>query len=106
MVEIFKNGKCVARSQNLRGIRDYARRHGIAKVIIVERKCAEHTEFGGTLNILFGDGATVKTGFRSYGVLEAWVTARRSWGLVDAGRASLQSFNLRYFNGPAARFLR
>lgn len=102
MVNIFKDGKRVAQSQNLRGIIDYARKNGVAKVIIVERKFAKHTEFGGTLNILFGDGATVKTEFRSYGVLEDWIAARRSWNLEDAGREVRQTYNLRYFNGPWA----
>ena len=100
MVEIFKDGKRISYSKDLRGIIDYARKHGVAKVIIVERKFA--SEFGGTLYILFGDGATVKTGFRSYDVLEGWIAARRSWGLEDAGRKSLPSFNLRYFDGPWA----
>jgi len=100
MVEIFKEGKRIAYSKNLRCILEYARKHGVAKVIIVERKFA--SEFGGTLYILFGDGATVKTGFKSYGVLESWIATRRSWCLQDAGRKSLPHCNLRYFDGPWA----
>lgn len=100
MVEIFKEGKRIKYSKDLRGILDYARKHGVAKVIIVERKFA--SEFGGTLYILFGNGATVKTGFKSYGVLESWIAARRSWGLKDAGRQSLPHCNMKHFLGPCA----
>lgn len=99
MVEIFKDGKRVSHSKNLRGILDYARKHGVAKVLIMENLASE---FGGTLNIIFGDGATVTTNFNSYKVLESWIAARRSWNLKETLSKSTTHFNLRCFDGPCA----
>lgn len=99
MIEILKEGKRVAYSKNLRGILDYARKHGISKVLIMENLAAERV---GTLNIIFGDGATVTTNFNSYKVLESWVAARRSWNLKETLRKSTTHFNLRCFDGPFA----
>jgi hypothetical protein len=72
-IEIHRDHKIVARSQNLRGIRDYASREArklgrfaaphVTLVVIADR----------ALTINWSDGAQCNTLFGSAGVLRRWV---------------------------------
>lgn len=74
MANIEKAGRIVARSKNLRGVLDYGRRWGVARLELIELP-----EGAGSLRVIFKDGATTRENFASWGVLRAWVNARRSW---------------------------
>lgn len=82
-VTIYKGTTPVAKSDNLRGILTYARKHGLRRVQIRNIVGAERP---GHLYVEFADGAYVRTDFADYRVLERWVLTRRSWfayGLVQ-----------------------
>jgi len=71
MIEILNaNGKVVQRSQNLRGMREYAGKHGVGKVSI------SAIPNGGLLSVFFQDGAACTTTFADFRVLQQFV---RNW---------------------------
>lgn len=67
------NGKVVARSRNLRGLLDYARKHFIHRVAVYKQN--GH----GRLYVEFENGAQCRHMFEDYSVLVGWVLSRRSW---------------------------
>lgn len=72
-VFIHKDGRIVSRSQNLRGIMDYSRKHGIksANVLPVVMKAAR-----AEVRIVFGDDAWVQTYFASETIARRFCTRR------------------------------
>ncbi len=73
---IERDGLVVARSRNLRGLRDYARRHGtwIKRVYLMRRGYPNGMMAG--FKVRFGDGAYFRSQWGSYKVLQLWV---RNW---------------------------
>lgn len=77
-VEIIKNGKVVARSQNLRGVISYARKHLVENVSIHQGKNGD-----GQYHITFSDGAAVQGRFAAYSILLDWITSRaKRWDIT------------------------
>jgi hypothetical protein len=70
-VVIYRDGKAVSKSRNLRGVLDYGRKHGVNQVAIGER-----SNGGGTLVVIFDNKAVVTTTFASFVVLLDWVASR------------------------------
>lgn len=80
--------KVVARSQNLRGILTYARKHCAAHV-----SCSRRSDGSAFVYVRFDDYAECRTEFASYGVAIGFFRARRSWGLTEVHCSpSLTSF--------------
>lgn len=78
------NGRVVARSQNLRGIRAYTQKSALN---YIERAdlFGPNKQGGGTLGITWADGATALVDFASFTVMRAWVDARAKGRGVFAG---------------------
>jgi hypothetical protein len=78
-IKIFENNteKTVARSHNLRGVLDYARKHPVTKVEVNFDK----SEQGYLVHFEFCNGAWSNVQFASAHVAHDWVMARRSWGI-------------------------
>lgn len=83
MIEIIRNGRTVAKSRNLRGILDYARKSPVRKATV----SCYNRERTGNVYILFEDGSECRTEFAGYIVAVEWIRARRSWQL-EAVRCS------------------
>lgn len=66
----------VKQSKNLRCIMDYSRGMFAPKVQRVDI-FANKSDSGGTLGVMWDNGATCCTGFASVAVLREWVKARR-----------------------------
>ena len=82
MIEIRdKNNKVVSRSKNLSSIRAYARKVPVLHVYIHAKSD------GGTLQVVYNDGADVITKFGSFTILQDWV---RRW---HAAHGALLSVN-------------
>lgn len=77
-VVIVRGGKVVARSRNLRGVMDYAR-----KSYVREAWCNRNQDGGGFVCFTYDDGSRCRTTFADYGVLLRWVRSRRSWALHE-----------------------
>ncbi len=76
MSEILtKDGK-LYRSRNLRGLLDYARKHWSSYVAAVK---ISPIPGGGSLEVLYGDGAVGTDTFADFTVLCHWLRCRRSW---------------------------
>ena len=73
-VKIYLNGVVVSHSQNLRGIVEYVRKHGVKQIQIAPLK-----DHRGLLFFLFENDATCLTTFVDYDVLTEWVNHRRSF---------------------------
>lgn len=73
-------GVTVAKSRNLRGIRDYARKSPVIKV--ETRKCIDLPECG-ELRITYANGAQGFAFFRSHGIMIDFLRNRRSWRNVE-----------------------
>lgn len=72
--EIRLDGKVVARSRNLRGILDYARKSPVESVVIAPSPCGR-----GTLRVTYHNNARASAVFASFTILRDWCDARRSW---------------------------
>lgn len=75
MVEIKLQGKTVAKSQNLRGILGYARKHPVVRASV------HKMEGGARFFITFNNGAECGGTFADFSVCVGWFLSRRSWGL-------------------------
>lgn len=75
MTTIRLNDEIVSRSRNLRGVLDYARKHGIARVRI-----APEGKYEGLLFVEFTNWATSLVRFSSFGVLREFVQERAKPG--------------------------
>lgn len=74
-IEIYRDGECVRRSQNLRGLIAYGHRYKVRNVTI-NRKGD-----GATFAVEFGDGATCSSAFASWAVCADFFRSRRpKWG--------------------------
>lgn len=103
MIEIKdKNNKVVSRSKNLRGIRAYAAQ----KSPVLHVYLYANAE-GGTLQVVFYDGADVIAHFASFQVLQDWV---RRWKAAHGALLSVNGkpertvSNRNPVNYPEARF--
>lgn len=81
MVEIFKNGKRVAKSQNLRGIKSYASKHGMEVANVLQVTDSEGFTTAAIVTFLFADGAWAHVPFNSFQIACEWVSKRanRYW---------------------------
>jgi hypothetical protein len=93
METIQKAGHTVARSRNLRGILDYARKSPLVSV-----KIAPHAGQG-LLLVRYYDGAYSQTAFADFSVLVDWAKARRSWPRATTVTASQLLSELAGLNG-------
>ena len=76
-MEIILQGHIVRRSQNLRGVLDYARDTSrVESVTIIH----EETPAGYPVLFTFRDGATCSTNFADLSVAAEFLRSRRSWG--------------------------
>lgn len=82
MAVIHKEGRVVSRTRNLRGVIDYARRHGVKRASAYAKG-----EGRGFIAFHFADGAESRVDFESYVVAWRWIESRRSWGLSLAGHS-------------------
>lgn len=84
MIYIFKEGRIVSRSKNLRGVLRYGRNkmplgplriasRGIRAVHVLQ------TPNGALLRVRWSDGAYAVAHFASFTVARRWVQARRFW---------------------------
>lgn len=107
-VEIWKGGRVVSSSRNLRGLLAYA--HGssifsryVAEIRIREEVPGEERSYGGILDVIYGDGATAsEVPFASYSVMCRWVSHwRNAYGAkltvdgADGGVVALKNAHLR-----------
>lgn len=77
-VEIMLGSKVVARSRNLRGLLDYARKEPPVSAAV------NKTPTGGRLTVFFNDGALCHVEFADYSVACGWIAGRRSWDFIRA----------------------
>lgn len=77
MDTITLNGKIVSRSQNLRGILDYARKFPVESAYV--RRMPEGKA---RVKIVFSNRAISVTQWESYIIAIQWIKSRRSWGIV------------------------
>lgn len=89
MIQIFKGGRVVSTSRNLRGIVTYSRKVA-PKQITLDRD----GDTRGWLYVEWCDGASVHTEFASYHIMVDWVRNRRRFR--DAHKV---------FNGPDVGYL-
>lgn len=74
-IEIYRDGQCVRRSQNLRGLIAYGHRYKVRNVTI------NRAGDGATFAVEFGDGATCTSAFVSHAVCVDFFRARQpKWG--------------------------
>lgn len=79
-VLIYKGGKVVSRSKNLRGLIHYGHKHKVKSVTIIK------TGEGAAVTVWFRDGATVKVEYASFQVATTFFEERqRKWGGVIEG---------------------
>jgi hypothetical protein len=71
MVTIYKNGKAVQRSKNLRGMRRYV--HGFRLVWVEKVTVQRREDGGGFIAVRYSDGAEVLTDFASYDIMLGWI---------------------------------
>lgn len=82
MVEVIKNGKIVATSQNLRVITRYVNNsfdRAIDRVYIARNKDAS-----GEITIHYRDGATCDTSFADYSVMVEWIKRKAHTSMESA----------------------
>lgn len=82
MTNVFLAGKLVARSKNLRGMRDYGRRSPVARVECRKRN-AHPKDPAGVIRVEYANGATCTADFASYNIMVDFVRNRRSWRGAD-----------------------
>jgi hypothetical protein len=96
-----KNNKVVSRSNNLRGIRAYARKAPVLHIYIHAKSD------GGSLKVVYYDGADVITHFASFVVLQDWF---RRWRAAHGALLSVNGkpertvSNRNPVNFPEARY--
>lgn len=66
------DGYIVSRSKNLRGIREYLRRHAVERVDIWP-----HDSGTAQIGVTWANGASVITDFQSFAVCKQWCASRR-----------------------------
>lgn len=88
MIQIFKGGKVVSTSRNLRGIMTYSGKVAPKQITLTQDGVR------GWLSVTWVDGATVQTEFASYHIMVDWVRNRRRFR--DARKV---------FNGPDVGYL-
>lgn len=79
MIYIYKDGKTVSRSKNLRGILEYARKHKIRAISMATHSTAGATCQHATLRITFGDNAQTAADFADVNHIKQWLRSRKSW---------------------------
>lgn len=78
-VFIIRPGRPSLRSRNLRGIRDYGRRHGVDTALLdLVRSTGQ-----AYLSLKFDDGAHATAEFADWRLMRAWVRARRGWRITN-----------------------
>lgn len=77
MSSIIKHGRVIRKSQNLRGLMDYAR---VSRVVGVD------TSTPCFLRVHYADGAEGIARFACHNVMLAWVAARRRWNTEGTAR--------------------
>ena len=75
MIEIKQCGTIVKRSQNLRGILDYARIQPVTSVSVTRTH-----DGGATVYVNFYDTAVCRFTFADFTVARDWFLKRRAWG--------------------------
>lgn len=70
------DGRIVARSHNLRAMRDYARK---SAVVAVRAWRDESNPVRGMLRVTYANGAKCKASFASYHIMVDFVRNRRTW---------------------------
>lgn len=70
------DGRVVASSHNLRGMRDYARKSAVVQVLAWRD---ESNPVRGMLRVTYANGAQCKASFASYHIMVDFVRNRRSW---------------------------
>lgn len=76
MIEIKnQDNETVSRRKNLRGITDYARKHGIAALSLA----TSIANGSGLLGVTFQDGARTRVIFADHNVMEAWALRLKRW---------------------------
>jgi hypothetical protein len=73
---IVLEGTIIRQSQNLRGMRDYAR---TSRVYRVHAKPDPENTYRGILSVEYENGATSEASFACFTVLLEWLRDRRSW---------------------------
>lgn len=71
---IIKEGRTIRKSQNLRGMLDYAR---VSPVVRVES--SRVGKVSGVLHVVYKDGAESSAKFRSYHIMIDFIRNRRTW---------------------------
>lgn len=99
MVQIIRDGRQVARSRNLRGIVDYARKHGMDYVNVDEIRSED--EQGAIVTFNFSDGAWSIVTFNDYFVAVDYVARRATryrWDCASTYRpyADNEAWTTRY----------
>ena len=72
-IYIYKKGKVVGKSRNLRGISDYHR----TKSPVSHSTAKKLSNGEGELKVKYNDGANAKAKFASYGVLKNWLATKK-----------------------------
>jgi len=81
-VQIFdRDGKVVRTSQNLRGVLEHARAHGVDWATV----SGFWRSPKGRLTVVFGDYSWTEVTFEDFKVATEWVKSRRSWNLDYLG---------------------
>lgn len=89
-IEIKKDSRIVARSRNLRGLLDYARRKNIWVICVAIWK----TDQGAMLDFTYSDKAMARVDFADFAVARDWIRARRSWGLSMTSKPDDSTFEM------------
>lgn len=90
------DGAVIARSRNLRGMRDYAR---VSRVVSVDatKRNAHKDDPVGNLTVTYANGATCRAEFCSYNIMVDFVRNRRSWRGADI---TLHGGDMGYLTSP------
>lgn len=72
---IIKDGRVIHKSQNLRGMLDYAR---VSPVVRIES--SRVGKASGVLHVVYKDGAESSANFVGYHIMIDFIRNRRSWG--------------------------
>lgn len=79
MIKIHnRQGDCISKSKNLRGILSHARKE--RPINIVLHKCENGS---GLLRVRFADYAHTRAKFASFEVMQEWLMDRKSWKGYD-----------------------
>ena len=78
-IEITIDARVVARSKNLRGILDYARK---SQVWVSHWIMKKESDSRALVCVTYSDNAKSVFHFESFTVAQGWIRARRVWGLT------------------------